>query len=106
MASLIDRIAQTEATLRVPTGEYLEGEPLFDDVPCRVFALGGERGGEEQFGQVASERKFLIAPDVAQEPRLPCRIVLGEKEYVARAVKPYVSMQGVLQGYRMEVANG
>lgn len=104
MASLIDRIAQTDATLRVPTGEYLDGEPLFEDIPCRVFALGGERAGEEQFGQVASEKKFLIASDAEKAPRLPCRLVVDDVEYVARAVKPYVSMQGVLQGYRLEVA--
>ena len=67
MASLIDRIAQKDATLRVPTGQYLDGEPLFDDVPCRVFSLGGERSGEdarvkelkEELKNTAKELLFL-----------------------------------------------
>ena len=106
MASLIDRIAQKQAALLVPTGQYLDGEPIFDEVPCRVFALGGERKGEEQYGQVASEKKFLIASDVEKPPALPCRLVVDDIEYVIQAAKPYVSMQNVLQGYRVEVANG
>ena len=93
MATLIERIAKTLAVLAQPTGQFLDGVPQMANITCMVFELGKTRQVFNEFGEVRTEKVFLVAP-LAQAPVLPGR------------VKEYHDMSGTLWGYRVTVAGG
>ena len=87
MASLIDRIAQTSATLRVPTGEYYDGKPQrtgragapgspprTPDTKKAPGSLAGTRGpGEKRF----APRCFPALLNAVSSPRGALTAVFG-----------------------------
>lgn len=105
MATLIERIAKTLAVLEQPTGQFLDGVPQMAYITCMVFELGKTRQVFNEFGEVRTEKVFLVAP-LAQAPVLPGRITVGGKTYELASVKEYHDMSGTLWGYRVTVAGG
>lgn len=105
MAGLIERIAKTSAVLTQPTGAISDGTPVTCNVSCRVFGAGGVAQTGNEYGQVACDKFFLVAP-LANAPVLPATITVDNVSYTVQSIKPYKNLKGDLLGYRLSAAGG
>lgn len=105
MPGLIERIAQTPAVLKQPTGSIVDGKVQYRTVSCIVFGLESVQQGFDEYGRVRYGKVFLVAP-LATTPVLPGTITVNGEEYTMSDILIYRNLRGVLYGYRISVASG
>ena len=113
MAGVIERIAKELVVLHIPTGQYEDGKPKFDEVEGRAFVFESSENPVEyvgsykkgDFGHIGAGVKMLVAPLAGdKKPRHPCKLEYGGKLYDLQGMRTVRNMKGVLLGYVIYVA--
>ncbi len=90
-----------ELTLANPTGDCVDGEPVYEEIPVRARLL---RSGSHLTLTLPPQRQlttaFLIRSPVA--PRVGARLAWGSDSYDLNAVYPCCDLEGRLECYRCE----
>jgi len=111
MSGLIERIAETEVVILIPTGEFWDSKPRLAAVNARAFVIEQAENpveSPESFGTTKEGTILLVAPieGAGSQPKLPGKVQVGKKTFEMASVKRLVNIQGVLVGYKIVVVGG
>lgn len=105
MASLIERIADTNATLSVQDDTAPDGWLC---LPCRVFRTRAEGTCFGAAGTILTGDSFFLSPaGLPVAPHLPARLELSDGGmFDIRALTEFKALSGEIWGWRLDVASG
>ena len=100
---LIEKIANTEATLKQKSRYIHDGKQAWVSVPCMVFENRNARLGMDETGRMTYGHVFFVAP-LETDPSLPAQLEVGNRTFDVLDVKYYHDLSGENLGYRLKVA--
>ncbi len=103
MAGLIEEIAKTDITVKVPSGTFNDSVPVYAELPAKAFKKDMDASDMRLFGVTQSGLVFYVY-GLSSKPAVPCKAVYEGQTYDIFKVIEYRDLDGELLGHKLAVA--
>ncbi len=103
MAGLIEKIAKTAITIKVPSGTFSDSQPVYAELPAKAFKRDMTLADMQRFGVVKSGLVFFVY-GLSAKPAVPCKAIYEGECYDIFKVIEYRNMAETTRAGMMRTA--